>query len=1079
MSEESRQESTSVQNGLTCPQTSLWTLEFFHLNTHKSIDKTRFMISETLKAKQRVSSIVEASRYSSLTFIESPNIIVNDQSILVVSSDLKIVAYDTSNPNLIVALISKGKKAMIICCVYLNPNNVKKLMQVLLNTLSKYKHLPFICAGDVNCEHPLWSVKRHTTPSSKLLAEFIINNSLTIFNKPADDSNFTFKRGDCVSWLDLIFGNVDYWGFDLSDEPISDHKMLKVSVKLSDIFSQILINNHAYRKRSLDKNLTWKIVENFTTNYEIDKTFDSLLQLNKQSKRINLNSHTNNSRIRKLRKRIKSLNRNNKQNFSPEINEMIKDMKSREQELRKISKRNFISYIAQNPGDQKLIWSAMNKILKPTNTLTPLLAPNSSKIETLRPFAFKKPQHTYTSSIESNYLTEEEINKIENLRFNKQSGFADNFTLRDWQRLWELHKDKIIEMIKKTFELGYIPQSIKIYGAHLIPKPNGKFRVIRISNFLLRIYDTIIVDRIKAVLDKVIIKRTQFAYQKDLSIFDLHIILSESWDTSKTIICTDINQAFDKVKVECALDELRKHLSNSDIQLIRQFTYGRWLKTRIENDFKYKPDPDGVPQGSKSGPLLFICALNKIIRNVKQKNLQILAYADDLFILTKNNETERAIRFVEAELTKANLTLNREKTKFYSEKEMKGEPFKIVGIYYNLKPSIDNIDTEIENNIRIINMNRQTLTKLPTNIYIKIINAYISSLLNTLPPAFFLECQQYEDIIIKLYLRVQSCLKDITCCPNRLSYWTPRLIYHFVDPVQIWLDQVITAILRTSYRFDRWPILKMFQPLPLFPKKPCMDYFYKHRVSRPELPQVGYKLKDDLIQIIHHKGSSYYKIQNPENVVSNHLLAIYILMTLTKNKPSTYVVPDALVKYKNSQTADHVASILNKNETKMLWLSCSDTKNISKPKPSDKITTVKQNIVTRTDFKNKFKQTLEQFAKNMYLTSNSHTLNFFNFENQVQHRGRIGDHFIRKVLLLINDFLIKCSRRAFSKDKDKNSTHYLTECGSTRHVWENLHFGWTFDGNRKRDEERIRALAEIITILEMKLTKNKNNTDKP
>ncbi|XP_015785048.1 uncharacterized protein LOC107362452 [Tetranychus urticae] len=632
--------SSLIQNGSSSNQTSHWPMTLYHLNTAKNRATTENMLAKGIRDTKTVCSIVEANRFTLSKYAAARNVIINDQTALVVSNDLTIFGYERTQPNFITALIGRSNKAILILCVYLNPKLVSDLMPVLIQQLEKIKKFPFLCMGDFNCEHPFWSIKDKRNLSSDSLANFIKQHSLTIYNPEPNPDSFTFKRGNNFSWIDLIFGNVRTDNFLLSPDVIIDHKILSVDFALAQGFEDKLRQRQL---RTVHRNLKYPQLKtniDLSSCSQIDSTFKHIMIDHLSDSKI-FRFRTNNSKTLRLRKRIKSMKRNNSSNHSNEINEMIKELKLQEREERQKIRKNSIIFVMRNLKNTKAIWQILNRIIKPVDTLSALLADDNLKMNELRGFIYLKPHFGLTSGAERNCLDEAELVALRALNFTKQSGYADDFSLRAWNIFWEKNKEKLIKIIAETFTLGYIPQTIKIFGAHLIPKPDGRFRMIRISNFMLQIYDKILSKRIQKVLPQVIIKNTQFAYQNNLNTLDLHVTLTNHWHPSKSLICADLEKAFDTVKIDFALDELSKVLCSSDIKMIRQFVHGRWLRTRINDTYKYRPDVFGVPQGSKVGPLLFICALNKVIRSLKMKSINIMAFADDVYVVAESKKCKK------------------------------------------------------------------------------------------------------------------------------------------------------------------------------------------------------------------------------------------------------------------------------------------------------------------------------------------------------------------------------------------------------------------------------------------------------
>ena len=1041
------------------------------------------MINIVLKTDNAVGSIVEANRGATFRKSSQQNLIVNDQTVIVVANNLRIFAYDTTIPNIIVALVGTGIDAILVCSVYLNPADLRNEMTRFLSYIKKYLNHPIIIAGDFNCQHVAWSSKSQfgngeADNTAKLLNDFIWEHSLLIYNSPPNLSNYTFmKNGNdpqSVSWIDLLIGNVEGKDFELTEELVTDHRMLRLKFYLSVRFHDKLRfqQYRTYFTPLKNKELNMKI--DMSNSYEMDQTFRRIIHSNfDNEKKCLIKYRKHNLKILKMRKRIKLLKRNNKYNFSEEINEMVRDLRQQELIEREKTKRNTLLYLMKNLKNNEIVWPIINKIIKPKDSLSAVLSDDDCRQRELWGFIYKYPHFTHTSGTVPNYLTEAEESMIRRMTFRKQSGYADNFTIKTWETFWSKNKDELIKLIKITFEKGYIPQTIKIFGAHFIPKPDGTFRVIRISNFLLKIYDKILSLRIQKILSLVLIKRTQFAYQKDQNILDLQVILSEKWSESKILICADVSKAFDMVKIDYALEELSKVMLNSDVELIKHFVHGRWLRTKVDKTFKYKPDPFGVPQGSSVGPLLFIVALNKVIRMLKMKNVDIMAFADDLFVITKLTDSEKVLEIVSTELQKANLTLNRGKTKILSGSSK--ETVKIVGMNFNLKPTIVNIDRQIELCGRTLIRNQQTLYTLPHVLKKYIINAFTLSLLSSTSPQILFGNNDYLDLFSKIIHRINTFIKKQMRLPINISAWTPIAILGIVNPLHYWIKNVLIAVLRSSMDHKRWPFVSYFQPLPFFIKTPNMEAFYRKKtlVPHPRFPLAGYKIKGELIQVTTQHGTQFFKIEETHGIRENHYIAIFIMVKLTQNDECTYIIPKLLTQYQNSYSAKFVVNLCNMNPNKFMWMCCEKFNNVDRPKGI--ITTIKNKIVSWNHFLREVDKKLNKFFEDNFEKDDGSVCNFFTFKLNVINFGRIGDMYAEQVLRLISNINLKIRFLNFYKEKDHTIHHYLNDCKTTEAIRDGLN-GWKFTGTRT-DILITSRLKSIDNLIDKKLMKCEANID--
>jgi len=262
------------------------------------------------------------------------------------------------------------------------------------------------------------------------------------------------------------------------------------------------------------------------------------------------------------------------------------------------------------------------------------------------------------------------------------------------KKLWSIAGPLILNAWNYSLEIGELPPSHKTSILRLIPK-QGKdktqiknWRPITLSNcdhkLITRSYNS----RLLLVI-KEYITPTQTAYIKGRNISDNLRMLNSAVklteledDLNGIIIALDAQKAFDSVNHDYIAAVLERCALTSFIPFFRLLYKG--LKNDIIINGKIGEGYDlknGVKQGDALSCSLFILAIEPVLRNIMANDNitplrsgrigytwpKILGYADDLTIITNNNDRCIDEVFVEYEhFTKASgLKLNADKTELF------------------------------------------------------------------------------------------------------------------------------------------------------------------------------------------------------------------------------------------------------------------------------------------------------------------------------------------------------------------------------------------------------------------------------
>ena len=244
---------------------------------------------------------------------------------------------------------------------------------------------------------------------------------------------------------------------------------------------------------------------------------------------------------------------------------------------------------------------------------------------------------------------------IKRVKANKGAAGIDKRTIYEIDDYFKKHQIEIKESIRA---MKYKPQAVRrVY----IPKTNGKKQPLGIPT----VVDRVIQQAISQVLMKIYdskFSNYSYGFRPHRSAHDAIKQVLEYLDEGyQWVIDLDIEKYFDTVNHDKLISILREQINDkTTLQLIRSF-----LKAGVMEDGLVKPNKLGVPQGGPLSPILSNIYLDKFDKELEQRGLRFVRYADDCNILVKSKmSADRVMKSVSSWLErKLFLKVNATKTK--------------------------------------------------------------------------------------------------------------------------------------------------------------------------------------------------------------------------------------------------------------------------------------------------------------------------------------------------------------------------------------------------------------------------------
>ena len=224
-------------------------------------------------------------------------------------------------------------------------------------------------------------------------------------------------------------------------------------------------------------------------------------------------------------------------------------------------------------------------------------------------------------------LSEENLNEaVKRVKTNKGACGIDKMSVSELDEYFRKHKEEIISSI---MNMTYKPQPVRrVY----IPKPNGKKRPLGIPTAVDRVVQQATAQVLSQIYDESF-SDNSYGFRPKRSAHDaIDKVLNYLNEGCEWVIDLDIEKYFDTVNHDKLISILREKVNDkTTLHLIRSF-----LRAGVMEKGLTSPTEIGVPQGGPLSPILSNVYLDKFDKELEERGLRFVRYADDCDIFVKS-----------------------------------------------------------------------------------------------------------------------------------------------------------------------------------------------------------------------------------------------------------------------------------------------------------------------------------------------------------------------------------------------------------------------------------------------------------
>ena len=211
---------------------------------------------------------------------------------------------------------------------------------------------------------------------------------------------------------------------------------------------------------------------------------------------------------------------------------------------------------------------------------------------------------------------------LKRVKANKGAGGVDGI---DTNEIDEYLMENWVEIRERIRRRKYKPQAVRRVE---IPKPNGGVRNLGIPTVVDRVIEQAIAQRLRPIMEPYF-SEYSYGFRPNRCAQQTIVKLLEYFNDGYTyVVDIDLEKFFDNVHHDKLMYLVHGYINDGDTESLIQ----KYLNAGVMVRGQYEATEKGTPQGGNLSPLLSNIMLNELDKELEQRGLHFVRYADDCII---------------------------------------------------------------------------------------------------------------------------------------------------------------------------------------------------------------------------------------------------------------------------------------------------------------------------------------------------------------------------------------------------------------------------------------------------------------